>query len=66
MGPHERDHQPEHPAGGGDRPRSDAGPATDPGTGLEPGVCPMCDVVNDLFVAPRAFVRNWRLAGEGE
>lgn len=61
MHPHDRDQQPPDPAEQADR-----GPATETGPGLDTGICAMCDVVNDLFVAPRAFVQSWRLAGEGE
>ena len=63
MHPHNRDQRPTDDA---DQPEGDGGPATETGPGLDTGICAMCDVVNDLFVAPRAFVQNWRLAGEGE
>ncbi|MHC5022219.1 MAG: hypothetical protein ACYTGX_19395 [Planctomycetota bacterium] len=44
----------------------DGGLTTETGPGVDTGICALCDVVNDLFVAPRAFVQNWRLATEGE
>lgn len=65
MHPHDRDQKPQDPA---EQPQGalENGLTTETGPGLDTGICAMCDVVNDLFVAPRAFVQNWRLAGEGE
>ena len=66
MHPHHRHHRAERPHGDDDPPKTDGGPATETGPGVDTGICALCDVVNDLFVAPRTFVQNWRLAGEGE
>lgn len=66
MHPHDRAPDDLLPDGNDDRPAADGGPATETGPGVDTGICAMCDVVNDLFVAPRAFVQNWRLAGECE
>lgn len=37
-----------------------------PGQRTETELCTLCDIVNDTFVSPRAFVLTWRLAGDGE
>ncbi len=36
------------------------------GQTTETELCTLCDIVNDTYVAPRAFVLSWRLAGDGE
>ncbi|MCI0339811.1 MAG: hypothetical protein L0216_01460 [Planctomycetales bacterium] len=35
-------------------------------TRTEPEICALCDIANDTFVEPRAFVLAWRLASDGE
>ena len=48
-------------------PRLGGGASPDPvAPPTETEICALCDIVNDTYVAPRAFVLSWRLASDGE
>lgn len=47
--------------------RFERGASPDPvAPATETEICALCDIVNDTYVAPRAFVLAWRLASDGE